>query len=69
MRKDESDKKYLSQYSFYNRAQTRQLGKDLSFRYKKYQEADIGNLTLLKTNQLFIPTSFSFNTFNLYIIM
>ena len=64
MTKYEIDERYLSQYGFHNRAKTRQLARNLSPWCKERCGAYIGNLTLLKIKQHFIPTSFFFDTFD-----
>ena len=46
IKKYEIDRRYLSQYGFYNGAKSRQLARDLSFWCKRHWGTCIGSLTL-----------------------
>ena len=66
----EIDRRYLSQYGFYNGDKSRQLAGDLSPWYKECWKAcicssTIDSLTILKTKQYFIPTSLFFDIIKL----
>lgn len=66
IKKYKTDRKYSSQYSFYNEAKSRQFAGNISLYYKKYQGAYISSLTLLKIEQQFILTTLFSNTQSLF---